>query len=77
MGFILPKQGKDFGHVVSCREEAKVKDKHHSRGASSPTPLLTLAQETWAKVYSGIESLEGATFESLRPICGEEQDLIS
>lgn len=41
------------------------------------TPLVTLAQETWAKIYSGIESLKGATFESFRPICGEEQDLVS
>lgn len=41
------------------------------------TSLRTLAQETWAKIYSGIESLEGATFEAFRAICGEEQDLVS
>lgn len=29
IGFILPKEGKDSGHVVSCRKEAKVKGKHH------------------------------------------------
>lgn len=41
------------------------------------TPLLTLAQETWAKIHSGIESTQSATSESLRPVCGEEQDLLS
>lgn len=41
------------------------------------TPLQTLVEETWPKVYSGIQSLEGATFESFRPICGEEQDFVS
>ena len=43
----------------------------------SQTSFWTLAWETWAKIYSGIESLEGATFESFRPICGEEQNLVS
>lgn len=41
------------------------------------TSLRTLARETWAKIYSGIESLEGAAFESFGPVCGEEQDLVS
>lgn len=54
-----------------------MKDKHHRRGAPSLDSTLTLAQETWAKIYSGIKSLEGATFESLWPICGEEQNLLS
>lgn len=59
MGFILPKLVKDFGHVVGCRKEAEVKDKHYRRGAPSPdhipTPCLgDLGQNLqWYRVPGG------------------------
>lgn len=43
----------------------------------SPQTPLHPAQDTWAEIHSGVESLEGATFESFRPICGEEEDSVS
>lgn len=40
MGFITPKQGKEFGHVVSCQKKTRVKNTDHRGGAQTPLPTL-------------------------------------
>lgn len=60
--------------AVKRRQKKKINIVEEVSLPQTPLPAL---HETWAKIYSGIESLEGATLESFRPICGEEQDLFS
>lgn len=76
-GVHTPFAGQTFGSCFQLQKGGTGEKDITEEVPLPQTPLLTLAQETWAKIYSGIESLQRATSESFRPICGEEEDLLS
>lgn len=54
-----------------------MKWEHGGMGVPPQTQVLSPIWQTWPKIYSGVEPLQGATAESLWPICGEQQDLVT